>query len=73
MIAAFGDIEKIERGYATNEIRSIWQLFNQVNELLRGDRRVSWRELPAAVARSVTGLTISIYLILRGGVLPCIA
>ena len=42
--AGFGDIEKIDRVYTNNEIRPISQLFLQVNERLRGDRRVGWRE-----------------------------
>ncbi|WP_330873225.1 phage portal protein [Pseudomonas sp. LH21] len=46
----FGDIEKIDRVYTNNEIRPICQLFDQVNELLREDRRISWRE-PAPVAQ----------------------
>ncbi|AGZ37591.1 PBSX family phage portal protein [Pseudomonas sp. VLB120] len=38
----FGDIEKIDRVYTSNEIRPICQLFNQVNDTLRQDRRVNW-------------------------------
>ncbi|WNF58653.1 phage portal protein [Pseudomonas sp. SG20052] len=45
----FGDIEKIDRVYTSNEIRPICQLFNQLNETLREDRRFSWREEPEAV------------------------
>lgn len=41
--AGFGDIEKIDRVYTSNEIRPICQLFNQVNDSLREDRRISWR------------------------------
>lgn len=40
----FGDIEKIDRVYTNNEIRPICQLFSQVNDRLRADRRVNWRE-----------------------------
>lgn len=47
----FGDIEKIDRVYASNEIRPICQLFNQVNDALRRDRRISWRE-PTSAAES---------------------
>lgn len=46
--AGFGDIEKIDRVYTANEIRPICQLFDQVNEVLRADRRIAWREMPAA-------------------------
>ncbi|CAI8755647.1 Phage portal protein, PBSX family [Pseudomonas sp. IT-P44] len=42
--AGFGDIEKIDRVYTSNEIRPICQLFNQVNDSLRQDRRISWKE-----------------------------
>jgi PBSX family phage portal protein len=42
--AGFGDIEKIDRLYSNNEIRPINQLFLQVNEHLRSDRRVCWRD-----------------------------
>ncbi|WP_312244439.1 phage portal protein [Stutzerimonas nitrititolerans] len=45
--AGFGDIEKIDRVYTANEIRPICQLFDQVNDLLRADRRIEWREPPA--------------------------
>lgn len=38
----FGDIEKIDRVYTSNEIRPICQLFNQVNDHLRDDRKISW-------------------------------
>nr|WP_264082391.1 phage portal protein [Pseudomonas ekonensis] len=38
----FGDIEKIDRVYTSNEIRPICQLFNQLNDRLRDDRRFSW-------------------------------
>ncbi|WP_240327027.1 phage portal protein [Pseudomonas parafulva] len=44
----FGDIEKIDRVYTSNEIRPICQLFDQVNEVLREDRRIAWREAPQA-------------------------
>ncbi|WP_181005346.1 phage portal protein [Pseudomonas putida] len=40
----FGDIEKIDRVYTNNEIRPICQMFNQVNDTLREDRRISWKE-----------------------------
>ena len=48
--AGFGDIEKIDRVYTSNEIRPICQLFNQLNDTLREDRRIAWREAlePAA-------------------------
>lgn len=42
--AGFGDIEKIDRVYTSNEIRPICQLFNQLNDTLREDRRFTWRE-----------------------------
>lgn len=42
--AGFGDIEKIDRVYTNNEIRPISQLFLQINNKLRGDRRIAWRE-----------------------------
>ncbi|VVO66457.1 hypothetical protein PS903_01050 [Pseudomonas fluorescens] len=41
--AGFGDIEKIDRVYTSNEIRPICQLFNQLNETLRSDRRFTWK------------------------------
>jgi len=44
----FGDIEKIDRVYTSNEIRPICQLFNQVNNCLREDRRITWIEPSAA-------------------------
>lgn len=47
----FGDIEKIDRVYTSNEIRPICQLFNQVNESLRQDRRISWIE-PSATSEN---------------------
>lgn len=43
-VGGFGDIEKIDRVYTNNEIRPIAQLFLQINDSLRGDRRVTWRE-----------------------------
>lgn len=43
--AGFGDIEKIDRVYTNNEIRPISQLFIQINQCLRGDRRIGWREV----------------------------
>lgn len=45
--AGFGDIEKIDRVYTSNEIRPICQLFNQVNDSLRADRRINWRDVEA--------------------------
>lgn len=42
--AGFGDIEKIDRVYTNNEIRPICQMFNQVNDTLREDRRISWKD-----------------------------
>lgn len=45
----FGDIEKIDRVYTSNEIRPICQLFNQLNDRLREDRRFSWKPAPDAV------------------------
>jgi PBSX family phage portal protein len=42
--AGFGDIEKIDRVYTNNEIRPISQLFLQVNEVLRRDRRIAFRD-----------------------------
>lgn len=47
--AGFGDIEKIDRVYTSNEIHPICQLFNQLNDTLREDRRFAWRE-PEKVA-----------------------
>ena len=47
--AGFGDIEKIDRVYTSNEIRPICQLFDQVNDTLREDRRITWREVTEAV------------------------
>jgi PBSX family phage portal protein len=41
----FGDIEKIDRVYTNNEIRPICQLFDQMNDSLRPDRRIAWREV----------------------------
>lgn len=46
--AGFGDIEKIDRVYTANEIRPICQIFDQVNDRLREDRRIVWREMPIA-------------------------
>ncbi|WP_181381674.1 phage portal protein [Pseudomonas prosekii] len=40
----FGDIEKIDRVYTSNEIRPICQLFDQLNETLREDRRFAWKK-----------------------------
>lgn len=40
--AGFGDVEKVDRVYTNNEIRPIRQLFIQVNEWLRNDRRIGW-------------------------------
>ncbi|MGG2018882.1 phage portal protein [Pseudomonas sp. S8] len=48
----FGDIEKIDRVYTSNEIRPICQLFNQLNDRLREDRRFGWK--PATEAVDVT-------------------
>ncbi|WP_256578777.1 phage portal protein [Pseudomonas sp. NS1(2017)] len=48
--AGFGDIEKIDRVYTSNEIRPICQLFNQLNDTLREDRRIAWREAPEPTA-----------------------
>ena len=42
--AGFGDIEKIDRVYTSNEILPICQLFNQLNDSLREDRRINWKE-----------------------------
>lgn len=47
--AGFGDIEKIDRVYTSNEIRPICQLFNQLNDTLREDRRFTWKEPKEAV------------------------
>ncbi|GFM86116.1 phage portal protein [Pseudomonas cichorii] len=43
----FGDIEKIDRVYTSNEIRPICQLFDQANQTLREDRRFNWKDLPS--------------------------
>jgi PBSX family phage portal protein len=45
----FGDIEKIDRVYTSNEIRPICQLFNQLNDRLREDRRFNWQEATSPV------------------------
>ncbi|WP_236181598.1 phage portal protein [Pseudomonas sputi] len=45
----FGDIEKIDRVYTSNEIRPICQLFNQLNDRLREDRRFGWKPAPDTV------------------------
>ncbi|WP_231906553.1 phage portal protein [Pseudomonas sp. StFLB209] len=50
----FGDIEKIDRVYTSNEIRPICQLFDEANEALREDRRFSWREPPKADGNTAT-------------------
>jgi len=42
--AGFGDIEKIDRVYTSNEIRPICQLFSQLNDSLRSDRWIDWRD-----------------------------
>ncbi|QQN24834.1 phage portal protein [Pseudomonas cannabina pv. alisalensis] len=42
----FGDIEKIDRVYTSNEIRPICQLFDQANATLREDRRFAWKAVP---------------------------
>lgn len=47
--AGFGDIEKIDRVYTSNEIRPICQLFDQLNDSLRADRRIAWRDQKEAV------------------------
>ena len=47
--AGFGDIEKIDRVYTNNEIRPIGQLFMQVNDCLRADRRINWDDPVAAI------------------------
>ena len=39
----FGDIEKIDKVYTSNEILPICQLFDQVNSALREDRRFNWK------------------------------
>ncbi|MCM2317961.1 MAG: phage portal protein [Pseudomonas sp.] len=46
-VGGFGDIEKIDRVYTNNEIRPIAQLFLQINDTLRGDRRIGWRDAVA--------------------------
>lgn len=42
--AGFGDIEKIDQVDTNNEIRPISQLFMQVNNSLRSDRRIVFDE-----------------------------
>ncbi|KPY54101.1 PBSX family phage portal protein [Pseudomonas amygdali pv. sesami] len=49
----FGDIEKIDRVYTSNEIRPICQLFDQANETLREDRRFAWKAVPAPAETTV--------------------
>jgi PBSX family phage portal protein len=51
--AGFGDIEKIDRVYTSNEIRPICQLFDQVNDTLRADRQIHWRT-PAETVDNTT-------------------
>lgn len=41
----FGDLEKIDRIYTDNEIRPICQLFLQVNDYLRPDRQIDFKNL----------------------------
>jgi capsid portal protein len=53
--AGFGDIEKIDRVYTNNEIRPICQMFNQVNDTLREDRRINWKETPSADETTTSG------------------
>lgn len=53
--AGFGDIEKIDRVYTSNEIRPICQLFNQLNDSLREDRRFTWRETKVPVDTTASG------------------
>lgn len=40
----FGDIEKIDRVYTANEIRPICRVFDELNQVLRSDRRFAWRQ-----------------------------
>jgi len=54
--AGFGDIEKIDRVYTSNEIRPICQLFNQVNDTLRQDRRFAWRGATAEGENATSGV-----------------
>ncbi|WP_256239392.1 phage portal protein [Pseudomonas sp. NBRC 111125] len=51
----FGDIEKIDRVYTNNEIRPICQMFNQVNDTLREDRRISWKDPVNAEETTTSG------------------
>lgn len=53
--AGFGDIEKIDRVYTNNEIRPICQMFNQVNDTLREDRRINWKEAQATDETTTSG------------------
>jgi PBSX family phage portal protein len=56
--AGFGDIEKIDRVYTNNEIRPICQMFNQVNDTLREDRRINWIE-PKSTDQNTTSSNAS--------------
>ncbi|EQM70884.1 phage portal protein [Aquipseudomonas alcaligenes OT 69] len=40
----FGDIEKIDKVYTNNEMRPIYRVFEQVNQVLRQDRHIAFRE-----------------------------
>ena len=54
--AGFGDIEKIDRVYTSNEIRPICQLFEQVNDTLRIDRQIHWRDLSKTVETTTSSV-----------------
>jgi len=54
--AGFGDIEKIDRVYTSNEIRPICQLFDQVNDTLRADRKISWKDPTETAENTISGV-----------------
>ncbi|MFK3970187.1 phage portal protein [Pseudomonas sp. NPDC087358] len=54
--AGFGDIEKIDRVYTSNEIRPICQLFEQANDTLRADRQIAWREATLPVENTTSSV-----------------
>ena len=49
----FGDIEKIDRVYTSNEIRPICQLFDKANQVLPDDRKFGWLPAPATTGNTV--------------------
>lgn len=49
----FGDIEKIDRVYTSNEIRPICQLFDKANLVLPEDRKFGWLPVPVTAGNTV--------------------